>query len=322
MPPIEAPSPTHILERDDFRPTNGVYVFAAGEESRSLLDAEWRTRALADGVVFWPVTEQAADSITLDRTESNLPPAVVGFRDSAQLRTLVLQSGPRMYLDITGLAHRSWAPLVRQALVEDVALTVLYVEPTSYRRSGSPTGASMFDLSERVEGIKPLPGFATLTRRQGEARTLFVPLLGFEGARLQFVLEHAQPAADMVVPIVGLPAFRPEFVYNAYLGNRLQLQLDSRVSRVRYARANCPFSAFHELRQLAVDYPGHRLQIAPIGTKPHGLGAILFALANPDRSEIIYDHPVRKPKRTTGQSRTCVFDVAAFAASPYFSSVP
>ena len=56
------------------------------------------------------------------------------------------------------------------------------------------------------------------------------------------------------------------------------------------------------------------MKIAMVGTKPHALGAVLFALTNPARAELIYDHPIRKPGRTGGSDRLLVYHVGAIAS--------
>jgi hypothetical protein len=80
----------------------------------------------------------------------------------------------------------------------------------------------------------------------------------------------------------------------------------------RFAQANCPFCLFNLLRDMAEQYPDERIVIAPIGTKPHALGAVLFAVANPDSVELVYDHPIRKAQRTEGAARALVYHVSRF----------
>jgi len=48
------------------------------------------------------------------------------------------------------------------------------------------------------------------------------------------------------------------------------------------------------------------------GTKPHALGAILFAIAHSDDVEIVYDNVKRKVGRTTGVARCLVYGVSDF----------
>jgi hypothetical protein len=79
-----------------------------------------------------------------------------------------------------------------------------------------------------------------------------------------------------------------------------------------YCYPSCPFSAFRALKELKSEYPNKRLKIGLFGTKPHALGAILFRLMHPEITELIYDHPVRKEKRTSGAMAKHIFDVSDF----------
>ena len=212
------------------------------------------------------------------------------------------------YLDITGLPHHVWAPVLKSVLLRPEPVFGVYVEPGDYRLSETPTEASIFDLSEKIEGIAPLPGFATLPRA-AEGDPVFVPLLGFEGPRFAFVLESVQPKREDVVPIVGVPGYRPEYPFYTYVGNRIKLLETRSWQNVRFAPANCPFSLYYVLEDLFGTFAGRRMVVAAIGTKPHALGAVLYHLHHPSTTELVYDHPVRKPERTRGTSRVCVYEL-------------
>ncbi|MBM0237709.1 hypothetical protein JNW88_12020 [Micromonospora sp. ATA32] len=309
---------TAELSREQFVPLAGsVYVHALSLEDRSLLDKSWKERAVANEVVFAEVTE-LNDDIMVDCVSRGLNGDVANLRDNAALREVVLRLRGPIYLDLTGMTHRVWAALLRAFIDARCNLRVVYVEPADYTRSTAPAPGLIFSLSERIEGISPLPGFAYLRRMPNPEDSCFVPLLGFEGARLGYVLEHVQPLDNKTVPIIGVPGFRPEYPFHSYTGNRIQLERNYLASQVRYAKANCPFDAFMALHRVADDYPGDLLRVAPIGTKPHGVGAVLFALSRPSGVELIYDHPVRKGRRTTGEARVCVYDVGSFVTSDLF----
>jgi hypothetical protein len=220
-----------------------------------------------------------------------------------------------VYLDITGLAHHIWAPFLRSLLRSDKRVFGIYVEPGEYTRTPTPTEGTIYDLSERIAGIAPLPGFASLRESRDDEYT-FVPLLGFEGTRLIHVVEDVQPSAEATVPIIGVPGFRLEYPLVSYKGNRKPLVDGGSWTNARYATANCPFDLFFVLEQIVVEFGRPNLRVAPIGTKPHGLGAVLFTLAAEDRVEIVYDHPIRKPGRTTGSARLCIYDISTFWTSP------
>ena len=80
-------------------------------------------------------------------------------------------------------------------------------------------------------------------------------------------------------------------------------------TQVRHVTANSAFDAFYILQELAAEYSDHSLKIAPIGTKPHALGAILFTLWTKRSVEIVYDHPIRKPNRTVGSANILVYEI-------------
>ncbi len=142
----------------------------------------------------------------------------------------------------------------------------------------------------------------------------FVPLLGFEGTRLAYITENVQPPGGKTVPVVGAPGFRPEYPFYAYHGNRSALSETRAWKNVRFSIANCPFSLFYTLQDIADQYPRDLLKVAPIGTKPHALGAVLFAIVGRREVELVYDHPIRKKDRTEGASRLLVYHISAFAA--------
>lgn len=281
-----------------------AYVFGKLPEDRTDHLSLWRDSVSVD---LFSAEETETNKITLLDDKDKAMQA--SLRSPTQLRTLLDSLGDRLvYLDITGLEHRIWAAMLRVALTSHARIAVVYVEPARYTFSQSPTEGHIFDLSERVAGIAPLPGFASL-RDVGSSEDVFVPLLGFEGTRLSHVIEHVQPSADSVIPIIGLPGFRPEYPFHAYQGNKGPLTETDAWHRVRYALANCPFSAMYELNRISMQYPRGVMRVAPIGTKPHGLGAVLFALSSERPVELIYDHPVRKAKRTSGTDRLFVYHI-------------
>ena len=188
-------------------------------------------------------------------------------------------------------------------------VVVVYVEPYEYRPSLTPTESDIYDLSERIEGLAPLPGFARL--RESGDRSVFVPLLGFEGTRVSYLISQLEPPGGKIVPIVGVPGFRAEYPFATYLGNRVPLVQTQAWKRARYAVANCPFDVFYVLQEIEAEFPNHVLKVAPIGTKPHAIGAVLFAIANPGVVELVYDHPIRKAQRTEGTARLLAYHVSS-----------
>jgi hypothetical protein len=186
----------------------------------------------------------------------------------------------------------------------------MYVEPSRYRSHNTPATLGSFDLTVRFEGVRPIPGYVRLARRSESARRVFVPLLGFEGSRPRLV--HAELDASRAVPVIGLPGFRMEFPAVAVACNQGYLEDVGASHKLRFARGSCPFDIYRVLSEIAVDEDSDHLQIAPLGTKPHALGAFLYRLQHADTSEIVYDHPVRRPSRTEGIGLTHVYRISEF----------
>ena len=289
-----------------FVPSSGAaYVYGTSAEERSAHSTEWEARA--QNVLFAPVVEERPTEIQIDVEGKQL---TLPLRSSRAIEEMWLSiETDTVYLDFTGLAHHVWAPLLRGGLATGKQVRAVYVEPMEYRYSQTPTQGEIFDLSERISGVAPLPGFASLARPEDSA--VFVPLLGFEGTRFKYLIEQTQPLDRKIVPVVGVPGFRMEYPFHTYFGNRSVLSETKAWRNVRYARANCPFSAMYTLSDIAAHWPQDVIKIAPIGTKPHALGAVLFYLTSTRPVEIVYDHPVRSAKRTAGASRVSVYHVSA-----------
>ena len=284
---------------------NSLYITGVSDEERSRHTLAWESRC--SEVTFAHVLTSADNEMTVSVGSQDILVQLRSFNSMS--RFLGGHGCGTIYLDITGLEHSVWAPLLRVIRQLNGKAFCVYVEPGDYRPSSDPTEATIFDLSERIKGISPLPGFVSF----GEPRdhdALFVPILGFEGARFTFALEAVQPDRRMIFPVIGVPGFRPEYPFYTYHGNRVPLEDTKAWQNVRYVPANCPFSVYYLLEQLARDSSCQFMKIAAIGTKPHALGAVLYYLDYPSTTELIYDHPIRKSGRTAGVSRMCVYDLS------------
>lgn len=237
--------------------------------------------------------------------------ASVNLFEAAELEGLASAMQGLVAVDLTSLEHRVWAPMVKAFLIAQANVVALYAEPNDYQRSDDLPGAP-YDLSTS-RGIEPLPGFARLTRRPDDEGN-FAPLLGFEGARLGHVFDQEDVEATATAPIVGSPGFRLEYPTYTYLANRDILEMARMDSRVEYARASCPFEAYLALSRVHNKIDGRYLRVAPLGTKPHALGAVLYAIRNSAQVELIYDHPVRSKGRTFGSRAVYVYEVSSFDA--------
>ena len=304
---VERPRFTEIYPSESFMLSEpSLYVSGRSSEDRSLHSSSLAGRCPSSS--FVEIDEATPGSITV--TGGGEAVATISLRSGARLADFWRKTSIPCYLDITGLTHPTWAALLRGALQADVDLRVVYVEPIRYRFNRIRTQGELFDLSVGFDGIGPLPGFLSLAEPD-EEDVVLVPLLGFEGPRFSMVLNQVEVPRQRIFPIIGVPGFQAEFIFYAYQGNRLPLEETQSWMNVEYAAANCPFSVFYLLENMLARDQRFFMRVAPIGTKPHGVGAVLFALAHPDRVEIIYDHPVRRVGRTAGAARLLVYHVSA-----------
>lgn len=307
----DEPILTDLYERADaFRPQAGsVYVYGESSEDRSRHLQDWLQQV--SDVRFIRITKEAETEFV---AEVNATGTRTGsLRSITQLNQLWTDLVTRIvYVDVTGLSHHIWAPLLRSALRSVPEVKVVYVEPGQYAFSAAPTEGQIFDLSVRITGVRPLPGFASITFRRTD-EVLFIPLLGFEGTRLAHMIEQVQPAIERIIPVIGVPGFRPQYPFYTYAGNRRPLIETKAWQRAEFAAANCPFNLFYVLDQIAAKHPRSVLTVAPIGTKPHAVGAVLFKLISKRHVELVYDHPIRKPGRTRESDRLLVYHVSALA---------
>ena len=296
---------------DDFDlPVDSCYIYAQSSEERSEHPVSWEAKH--DGCSFVEVTEQNRFyfSATTDRVTQRM-----FIRNSAELSAFISKiSADRIFLDITGIEHHVWASLLRFIVDDGRPVSAVYVEPERYRYSSSPTEGRLFDLTDKFTEISSFPGFTRLGSVDDESKTCFVPLLGFEGNRLAHAIEKIDPPVDKVLPVVGVPGFRADFPFYTYIGNRSSLSRDGLWKRVQFAIANSPTSAMERLRVIGRDYPDHLLKIAPLGTRPHALGAVLFALIASAQVELVYDYPTPAPQRSDGSGKILVYDVTAMVS--------
>ncbi|MCU5773028.1 hypothetical protein [Winslowiella arboricola] len=289
----------------DFVPEeHSIYIFGrSGEERSKHIDFVYKNMP---NITFKEIFSESLYSFTSENGNDfylRSEKSILEFIGLVEINQCI-------YIDITGLTHSVWARLIQVSLNQKYKVRVVYVEPDQYSRSTAPVEGQIYDLSEKIQGIAPLTGFATISD-DSDKDFQFIPLLGFEGTRLSFISEQVQPNNENIIPIIGTPGFKPWYVFESYLGNRKFLLETEAWQHVRYAPANCPFSCFYLLEEIAKSHDTRRLKIGLIGTKPHALGAVLFSLTSENSIELIHDHPIRKASRTDGIARLMVYHISS-----------
>lgn len=276
-----------------------TYIYAHSTEGRSYIDNDLKAR-IDCKVKFVELIDIENDIIhdEFSKRDYNL-------RDSESMYDFFSNySNTIIYIDSSGLNNRICASLLKNAFLNFsnlsfIDIKVVYAEPETYKIVQFSTEGIFNDLSESIKGIDPLPGFANIIPYENED-TLLVALLGFEGGRFKYILENIEPNKSIIYPVIGVPGFRPEYPYVAYWGNRRPLESNEIWPNMRYSSANSITDIYMLLNKLIKKSPSGRIKVAPIGTKPHAIGSILFAIKNPHNVEIIYDNPKRKKQRTDG----------------------
>lgn len=189
-------------------------------------------------------------------------------------------------------------------------LRFVYVEPKEYRREvkGRLCDQRNFELSDNRR-FQSIPGFQTNLSEIEAGQAVF--FLGFEGSRLGQALEQQEMLRGWDKHAVfGVPAFSPGWEIDAMANN---VQYLGKGDQVKYAAAASADAAYRLLSALLEQDKGERpILVAPLGTKPHAIGAALFLIENEsmDRALLLYDHPTRSSARSKEVRRWHFFDVA------------
>lgn len=171
---------------------------------------------------------------------------------------------------------------------------IIYVEPSDYSRT--MPGADSFALSELNAGYKPIPkSIIDLAESDVRAGVFF---LGFEPNRIERAFEEYQMLSTKDIKVVfGIPAFQPGWELNSIVPHLSAIENCD----IAYCAANDPSSAYDTLEEtrLSLD-KNEKMFIAPIGTKPCGVAAALFASLHSVQVGLLFDHRKKKNERSKG----------------------
>ena len=296
---------TKIWERPSLEtlPKGSLYLYAHDPEDRSKFCAN-ELEPNNPNTSFVNVVIDNNDQMTIvnngNKVSLSSPKAISGFLNSYN-HTCV-------YIEVTGMNCRLAAPLLNCALSNKMKVKVVYSEPKQYLLPEFKKVGINEDLSEAYRGVNPLPGFVKVLPHRVDP--LFVMLLGFEGGRFSYLISSQQPSFDRIRPVVGVPGYRIDYPFESYWGNRNALRNSRAWERVTFAEANSIVDCYMTLKKLSYDNRDPEMVIAPIGTKPHAIGAILYAIKHMDKVELLYDNPIRSVHRTEGIGRVIVCNVS------------
>lgn len=220
---------------------------------------------------------------------------------------LGINSKTILFIDITGISCRVIAPILQYAINNNIEVRTVYVEPKNYKIEEFRKIGINKDLCETVGGIDPLPGMAHIFPHRNSP--VFVVLLGFEGGRFSQIVQDQSPDYQKIFPVLGVPGYQINYPYISMWGNKYPLINTKSWQRLHYAEANSVVDIYMKLSQIAYENRDSDMVVAPIGTKPHAVGAILYSIQHPEKVEIIYDNPIRKVNRSEGVGRVLMCNV-------------
>ena len=288
-------------------PSNTLFIFERDTECRSSYCPE-NLKKGNQNTLFVGIVEQEEDIIEIGNEETGKKTLSLHSSESI-CAYMEEKKASIVYLDVTGMSGRVVAPIMKALLEKGIELRIVYVEPQEYIIEEFQREGVYKDLSEGIGGVDPLPGFAHFMPQDEES--LFVALLGFEGWRFSYLLRVQEPADDRIRPVVGVPGYKMRYPYDSLWGNRNAIIKTECWRYLDFAEANSIVDVYNKLDELYRENECRKMVIAPIGTKPHVIGAILYAIKNPDRVEILYDNPKRTLHRTKGVGRVTCCDVTS-----------
>jgi len=204
-----------------------------------------------------------------------------------------------IYFDATTLGFAEMLLAVkasRDAGLEKVRFS--YAEPGEYTKADEEQGAKtrQFGLSNKVVGYKAIPGSAVILNESEDQHAVF--FLGYEGDRLDRAFEELKLVPDKCGVVFGVPAYKPGWEMNAFENNARVIKDRKIGGGVDFCAATSPFATIQLLEERLKACKHHaQLVVAPIGTKPHGIGVAIFADLHRDVG-ILFDHPTRREGRS------------------------
>lgn len=272
---------------------HSLYLYCLDAEDRSEFCVKQLTAKCSD-TDFVELEYQPNDEVKLPQYDESYK-----LKSKIETGNLFQKFGKsRVYFDVSGMSNRLAAPLLKKALDLELEVHVVYAEPSTYEADVFKQQGLFENHPKQYDGIKPLPGLASFV--DDDDNFLFVALLGFEGGRFAYIMDNLQPMEDRVLPVIGVPGYRIEYPFVTFWGNQSALIRSKAKENIRYAAANSIVDAYLLLKRIFDENHEKRMVIAPIGTKPHCIAAILFAINNKKNVEVVYDNPVHTTKLTKG----------------------
>lgn len=284
---------------------DSLYLYAHDPEDRSVFCAQSLEKHNPQTKFIEVIFNDTNDTLSIVGSQQTPISLHSTYQISSFLSTYITNG--TVYLEVTGLSCRVAAPLMKYAMENHIEMRIVYMEPNEYILEEFRKMGIHKDLCETVDGINPLPGLTNLLPHHESP--LFVVLLGFEGGRFSQIIQDQNPDLDKITPVLGVPGYKINYPYISMWGNRNQIKNTNCWQNIKYAEANSIVDIYMMLKRLSYDNRNPEIIVAPIGTKPHAIGAILYSIKHPNKVEIIYDNPKHSVHRTKGIGKILICNI-------------
>jgi len=208
-----------------------------------------------------------------------------------------------LYLDATSLGFAELLLTLHniQKFFTAVIIKVLYAEPKEYTLKKEIGFEDEFDLTSSFNDFQKIPPYSLLIDSNSNEKAHIIPFLGFENDRLGRIIENDEGARySLYTPILAIPAFVAGWE-NISLRHHYQ-ELEE-IDNIEFSPANNPYETYQILKKIQRNSDYKKIVLAPIGTKPHAIGGMIFLINSKIEGlsvGIVYDFPIKKEKRTDG----------------------
>lgn len=207
----------------------------------------------------------------------------------------------KILIDMTTIDVPSLAHLLDFIDSRIKKFSICYIEPVNYSKLiGSTSNINQsYQLSEDGNGLDYITPFMLSPLDKIEK---YLISIGYESNRLAGFLSSTEEVKAEVEKniMIGIPAFNAGWENRSIDANYRFLK----DTEIHIVPADDPIQTYLNLVKLGksanITSTNNKLIVVPIGTKPHSLGMIWFALENKGKVGMIYDFVTKIPKRTEG----------------------
>jgi len=228
-------------------------------------------------------------------SQSNLPGSL----------SRALQDHTRSILiDITSLQHPVIIVMLNMLRnhIKPAHLFASYVKPEQYLTRDN---FGKYNFSTQVYEPAGIPGLI----RQRKDREIVIPFLGFEGDRLQNIVENMSYQA--MIPIIGFPSENPSWQFESLRNCMQVLESTYPNAEIKKCKANSIYDAVYVLDEIEELYPDGNFVLLPIGIRTHTAACGIWA-AKRRNVRILYDYATETMQRSAGIGETIIYHLSRF----------